>query len=180
MMFSPVETPNGFEGEPVTLTQVLQARDERAAIQQDLLHHHGGCLVCLTVNMPGPVKRCPAGDRIFSHGCEALYRDLPIDYGQVRRGPAGCEGYFIILQDTAVVKMQTCTLEDTHPLGRLWDIDVLSPTGIALSRRELGLPARRCLLCNCEAMLCARSRTHPITELLAEMGRRLSAWEASL
>ncbi|MEA7571641.1 citrate lyase holo-[acyl-carrier protein] synthase, partial [Salmonella enterica subsp. enterica serovar Virginia] len=38
-------------------------------------------------------------------------------------------------------------LEQRYPLGRLWDIDVLTAEGEILSRRHFALPARRCLLC---------------------------------
>lgn len=179
MLLNPAPPQDSFTGQAVSLEQVLLARDARAARQKDLLRRFGGCLVCLTVNLPGPVKRCPAGDRIFSYGRLALYGALPVCYGQVHEGAAGCEGYFIVRQDAAAVKARTCALEEEHPLGRLWDMDVLAPGGRPVSRQALGMPPRRCLLCGREAALCARSRAHPVDELLAEMGRRLSAWEAA-
>ena len=45
-------------------------------------------------------------------------------------------------------------------LGRLLDIDVIAPDGGKISRTEIGLPARRCLLCGNPAPVCARSRAH--------------------
>ena len=177
MGFPPAKAADDFIGVPVTLAQVLLAREQRVARQKSLLGWNDGCLVCLTVNLPGPVKRCPAGDRIFSYGRLALYRTLPISYAQIHEGPAGCEGFFIVQGKAAAVKAQACALEDEHPLGRLWDIDVLSPAGCHLSRQDFGMPSRRCLLCSRDAAVCARSRAHPVNDLLAEVGRRLYAWE---
>ncbi len=178
MIFKPAAASDDFSGPSPTLAQILQAREERAARQKRLLRRPDGCLVCLTVNMPGAVKSCPASERIFSYGRLALYSTLPISYAQVHEGPTGYEGYFTVQGDARTVKSRTCALEDNHPLGRLWDMDVLLPGGRALGRRDLGLPPRRCLLCRQDAVICARSRAHPVNDLLSEIGRRLSEWEA--
>lgn len=37
------------------------------------------------------------------------------------------------------LKLATIELEHSHPLGRLWDIDVLTPEGEILSRRDYSL-----------------------------------------
>ena len=42
----------------ITLDALLHSRDERHALQQQLIQQHpGGTLLCLTVVMPGSVKR---------------------------------------------------------------------------------------------------------------------------
>ena len=56
-------------------------------------------------------------------------------------------------------------LEDHHPLGRLWDLDVLAPEQGQLSRQDLGFPARQCLVCDEPAHACARSRRHPLARI---------------
>lgn len=67
------------------------------------------------------------------------------------------------------LKLATIELEHSHPLGRLWDIDVLTPEGEILSRRHFALPARRCLLCGQSAAECARGKTHALSGLLSQM-----------
>lgn len=62
-------------------------------------------------------------------------------------------------------------LEVSRPIGRLWDIDVLDAQGRILSRLDIGLPARRCLLCRQPAKICARQRRHGSEQLLQEMER---------
>jgi Phosphoribosyl-dephospho-CoA transferase (holo-ACP synthetase) len=57
------------------------------------------------------------------------------------------------------------TLEQQHPLGRLFDLDVLQADGRSLSRREFDLPPRRCLICDELAAACGRSRRHSSEEL---------------
>lgn len=90
---------------------------------------------------------------------------LPLLHAAHSEHAAGCEAFFLLDAPAREVKRCCVALERSHPLGRLWDIDVLRPDGTAVSRRELGLDARRCLLCGREAKLCARSRAHGLEEI---------------
>jgi len=73
------------------------------------------------------------------------------------------------------VKKTCCEIEDKHPLGRLMDIDVLSPdvmpgqTGHLVDRATLGLLPRPCLLCDQPARYCMRAHTHTLEELLCKV-----------
>ncbi len=66
------------------------------------------------------------------------------------------------------VKSFMVAIEESEPLGRLFDIDVFYPDGKKLQRSS-GL--RRCLLCGNKALVCARSGAHPIKELSVEIER---------
>jgi holo-ACP synthase len=68
--------------------------------------------------------------------------------------------------DPLEVKVRTVEIENSHPLGRLIDIDVFKPDGIALSRTELGLSQRKCYLCNDVAHNCVRSHKHSTEEII--------------
>ena len=46
--------PRWLEGPEASLQQVLDGREERAALQREWLKK-GGVLLCLRLNMPGPV-----------------------------------------------------------------------------------------------------------------------------
>lgn len=66
-----------------------------------------------------------------------------------------------------LLKRLMCEVEDASPVGRLLDADVIGLDGEKLSRTDVGLPVRRCLLCGEEAPLCARSRAHSAEALFA-------------
>jgi len=70
-------------------------------------------------------------------------------------------------------------IEDQHPLGRLWDADVIDINGVSLSRKHFGLPARRCLLCEQPAHDCARSRLHAMQELQRSVQERVETFHRS-
>jgi holo-ACP synthase len=87
-----------------------------------------------------------------------LGRELCLD-------PTGPEALLVVDAGSRDLKEAATRLEDENPLGRLWDLDVIDPVEGAISRRTLGLPPRRCLLCREDAHVCVRSRAHPLHKL---------------
>ncbi|CBG87404.1 citrate lyase holo-[acyl-carrier protein] synthase [Citrobacter rodentium] len=164
----------------VSIPELLASRDERQARQNVWLKRHPTPLVSFTVVAPGPIKDSALTRRIFNHGVTAL-RALAENSGWSIREQAalasasGPEGMLSIEAPARDIKLATIGLEQTHPLGRLWDIDVLTPGGEILSRRHFALPARRCLLCGRSAAECARGKTHTLADLLNHMEALLHA-----
>ncbi|PKU26240.1 citrate lyase holo-[acyl-carrier protein] synthase [Telmatospirillum siberiense] len=174
----------GRNGEAVSLEQMLEARDKRAARQQAALTRFALPVVSSGVVMPGPVKD-NAQSRIAMaaarEALEALFaaRDWPVRLFEPVRGPTGPESIHVIDADALEIKRALAKLEDTHPLGRLWDLDVICPERGIISRRSLGQPPRRCLLCEAEAHACARSRRHSLEELLTAIEKMTGAYSAT-
>ena len=157
----------------ISLEQLLASRDARAAFQRDLLEAHPGLtLVCLTVQLPGSVKRNAASLLIGGAGLAALLDRFQgaVSYAQVKDLETGYEAYLLVSQSPADAKHITCALEEEHPLGRLMDIDVIGPEG-PVSREDLGLETRKCLLCSREARFCMRAKSHSTDELLARINQ---------
>jgi triphosphoribosyl-dephospho-CoA synthase len=78
----------------------------------------------------------------------------------------GPEALYSVDANADRLKRFTVEMEERRPIGRLWDLDVIAPSGSPLSRRALGQPPRRCLLCTRPAHECGRSRRHPLPLLL--------------
>ena len=161
-------------GIPTELPQMLNAREQRAALQNRLL---GSCrcpLVSFTLNIPGPVKVLPLVPEAFDAGISKI-EDALADQGLpvVRREQViqatGLEAMWAVETDAVRLKTLMAAIEDGGGLGRLFDIDVLDAGGKKLSREDLGLPPRKCLLCEQPAHACARSRTHTVMELTEQI-----------
>ena len=153
----------------VTVPDMMAAREARAQVQRTLLARHpGAAVVCLTMNIAGPVKTTPEIERAFDWGWNAVC-EIAAPRGALFeasvRPHTGPEGALCVMADARELKRRLCQLEDGEPLGRLLDVDVIGPDGAKLERTSLGLPARRCLLCDKPAPVCARSRTHSAQEL---------------
>ncbi len=158
-------------GNAITLAEMLAARDRRAQRQQTWLARWGLPLVSLTLVWPGPVKDSAAGQRTMAAALEAFTQaartfSWSLPGHQVFMLPTGPEALWSVAAPADQVKRATVALEDQHPLGRLWDIDVFSPREGLLNRARFGHPGRRCLLCGEPAHACARSRRHPLPLLL--------------
>ena len=76
----------------ITLQEVLDAREARAAAQRRLLDKHRRPLLCLTMNIAGPVKRWGTVDLAFRSGAAELDQRLGgrvLERGPDRRPPQG-------------------------------------------------------------------------------------------
>lgn len=164
---------------PITLEELLQSRDNRRATQLALLDHNPGrTLVVVTVVMPGSVKRSPDSLAIGGAALAALAEALPeAEKVELRDLVTGFEAYLLSDLAPADVKAVTARIEDTHPLGRMMDIDVIDPSGRQVSRVDEGASPRKCLLCGNIARVCMRAFTHTTDELLAEIHRRVVEYQ---
>lgn len=144
------------------LQELLLAREQRALYQEELLKRYSYPLVCLTMNIPGPEKNNSLITQAFLLGERRLMAQFPNRlYEEHRILPTGCEGYYVIPQPPEEIKTLCMLLEAQEPLGRLLDLDVLTPGGEKLSRPT----PRSCLLCQEDARLCRRRGTHSIQDI---------------
>ena len=162
----------------ITLEQLLDSRDRRVQHQKELLSAFPGCsLICLTVQLPGPVKRSSESLIIGEAGLAELLNRFGsvLRHVHVRDLETGYEAYLLVPMAARDVKRIYCRIEDTHPLGRMMDIDVMDSV-VPLSRADIDLPPRQCLLCGNEARYCMRARTHSTEELLEKIRQLVLAY----
>ena len=163
----------------ITLDQLLASREERASFQKELLKSYPGkTLVCLTVIMPGKVKRNLQSLIVAQAALTALvsaFGDSMLKL-EVRDWQTGYEAYLETTLSREESKRKTCSIEDTHPLGRLFDLDVIDADGVPISRETIGLNPRKCLICDNEARYCMRNRTHTLSELSARIDEMMEAY----
>ena len=148
----------------VDLGQMLEARERRAAIQNKMFEGAGPqmCLVCLTMNIAGDVKRTPMTRMLFDHGAAQLKSSgFSIAKEYVLDEVTGSEAFWLLNEEGTRVKAMLEETEDSFPAARLFDFDVILPGGSKLSRAE----GRRCLICDAYAAECSRSRRHGLDEV---------------
>ena len=158
----------------MTLEQLLDSRDARVAHQAELLGKYPGkTLLCLTVMLPGPVKRSNVSLKIAAAAVAAVRSRFELKFEELRDLETGYEGYFVVDLEPVAAKRLAVSLEEEHPLGRLFDLDVITADG-PLSREELGLPGRKCLICGKPVRECMRTRAHSTDKLLNRISVILS------
>lgn len=154
----------------VTIQDMMDARERRAARQKALLERYRRTLLCFTMNIPGPEKdnalirqgmdigHALLAERFLRLGIEPLFQEFVA-------ARTGCERFYVLPLTPEEAKRAGTDIEEGSPLGRLFDMDVIRPDGAKVERQEIGLPARRCLICGKEVWACARARTHSAAEL---------------
>ncbi|MCR5288860.1 MAG: citrate lyase holo-[acyl-carrier protein] synthase [Treponema sp.] len=155
----------------VTVAQMAQAREERAFLQKQLLDTYHKPLVCFMLNIPGPVKVRPEYRPVFDAGLQKILtackaHDIAVLEQKTRYPVTGYEFYAVLDAQPLIIKKELSVLEEETPIGRLYDIDVLTPDLQKISREELGLPPRKCLICNNDAHVCGRNRTHTVAQMI--------------
>ena len=191
----------------VTLNELLASRDSRHAMQQKLLAEHSGkTLVCLTVVMPGSVKRNQQSFIVAHAAVEQMIESYELgvrndelgvrndelgirnDELGVRFGgrlierdlETGYEAYLITDLPLLEAKRIAVQIEDSHPLGRLFDIDIIDKDGVPVSRDRVGSHPRRCLVCNREARYCMRMRWHTQEEIWERINAMVDEYQANI
>ena len=157
----------------VTLQQILQAREDRVELQRQFLELYRQPLVCFTMNIAGPVKISPLIRRGFQAGLEALENMLPqkaVLARQIGEEVTGCQALFSVAMEAEALKELCTAIEDTSPLGRLFDMDVIGTDGKKLERPNL----RGCIVCGKPGRGCAAGRLHPVSQLQAVTTRILT------
>lgn len=161
----------------ITLDQLLRSREQRHEKQMALIGAYPAhTLVCLTVIMPGPVKRNSHSLIVANAAITAVLECFSGTLVAIEANDlqTGYEAYFMTTIARDKAKRMTCKIENEHPLGRLFDLDVLGADGTPMSRLEVGEQARRCMLCDNEARYCMRNHSHTQDELQQHIGQLIS------
>lgn len=145
----------------VTVPDVLQARDARAVRQSELLRKYRQPLISFTMNIAGSVKNNDLIRRAFGEGTHWIkahlsQQGIPILAYEQRLAFTGCEAIWAVEAEAAWLKEQMTAIEESCPLGRVFDIDVIDAEGAHLTRGT----ERQCLICGGPVRACARSRAH--------------------
>ncbi len=114
----------------MTLTDMLQARENRSSLQRELLAaDEKAALLVATINIPGPVKNSAPLTAVFEELIteieEAVKELIPLAnlYRSLETGP---EYYLVLPTDPYELKRLMVQIETHHPYGRLVDLDVLA------------------------------------------------------
>lgn len=154
-----------------TLAEILAAREERVARQAVLLARHKLPLISFTLNIAGAVKSFPLADAAFAEGLAHIERGLerlalPVVAREIAERKTGCEALLAVDGEARAIKERMTALEESHPLGRLFDIDILCDNGVKLSREDMGYGPRACLVCGLPGKDCARSHAHTLEAVI--------------
>lgn len=155
------------------LIEILDAREARANRQNELLKKYPYTLISFTLNTPGAIKNSNLYSKIHKEGMDYLLATLlemniTIVHIETIDKSTGKEGFISLDIDAVKMKKMTVNIENTHYLGRLFDFDVFDANYNQINRSNLKLEARKCLICDEDALNCIRLKSHSYGELISK------------
>lgn len=155
-----------MEGTKITLQEMMDCREQRVKQQKELLEKYSLPMLSFCMNIPGPVKTTEDIRKAFELGKKEIFsvleeKGIPL-YEKIEvHKTTGDELLLVFDASASEVKTWMMNIEEKHPLGRLFDIDILDEEGKKISRHGFC----KCLICNCQAQECARTRRHTVEEM---------------
>lgn len=168
-----------FDGESVTLLEMLQAREERQELQRNVfLKAPQGTLLYITMNIPGEIKNSKILKRVFECELNNLQRKFSKETILTRfvSNKTGNEAYILLSINPVLLKKRLIKYEEESQLGRLLDLDVHYKNKeniFQISRTEIGYPPRKCFLCDNIAKECGRSRSHSLDDIRLYISKKV-------
>ncbi len=168
-------------GTEVDIVSMADRREARVCEQQSLIERYWNPVISFCMNIPGPVKTTPEIRAVFLDAVSCIDQSLnrhgcPIFEKKMILEPTGDEYILCVEGKAEKIKEWMKEIEESHPLGRLFDIDVIGIDGKKLSRASY----RRCLICGRQAQECARARAHTVSELQDRIEEMVGSFSASM
>lgn len=151
-------------GTPVTSEELRAARDRRVLEKWELLSGRRRLLPCGIF-----LKYCRSGESVsfrraaFREELRELQEKLgrfSIKNTKICEEPTGDHAFFLLDSPEIPVKQFLVSIEESHPLGRLFNLDVCGLDGVPVKRQDLHLLPRTCLVCGGDANTCQAQKRH--------------------
>lgn len=146
---------------------ILIDREKRLnKVKEFFLANPNDSLIVIKTNIPGNNKNYPFVSyltKVFLNVLKSTYNFFFIHFYKSFDGP-----YFFcgIKGKDENIKKHLIKIEDSHELGRFIDLDYFINPANSLSRRNLNLPVRKCVLCNNDALYCIKADNHSTKDIL--------------
>ena len=155
-----------MQGIEVGIDEVLNCREKRVAIQNDMIKKYNKPVISFTMNIPGPIKTNNEIKKAFDIGKVLILEKLKennIEILEIQEldENTGNELFLSVNSLAEKIKNMTVAIEESCELGRLFDIDIIDINFDKLSRKSF----RKCLICEEQAQECGRSQKHSMEEL---------------
>lgn len=160
------------------INEILFAREQKQLDIQMFLERYVTVLV-LSINYPGPDKCNSYSKFVYNQASQKIKQLFKIESEIYKEGYAGYYGVFGLKEESGKAKLKSIELEDLWELGRLIDLDIYDYELGLLNRIEFNKENRKCFICNQEAKICGRNRTHSVDELISYFQRSVNQYKRS-
>lgn len=158
---------------------ILADREKRYDFICKILYEYNLPVLCGKINYPSENKNTLESDKAF----DALLNEIRKEFKEnivFEKILYGFDGKSVIIAlniPLKEAKLISIGIEDRHPLGRLFDIDIYDLDGTPKGRDELGFKRRKCIICGDDAKNCIVSKKHSYLEILEAVNRLILSYK---
>ena len=164
------------------INNILRDREKRYNEILSLISKYRMPVICGKINYPGDDKNTSEAQNAFKILRQLLVQKFA-EHSVCTELLAGDDGSSILIAiniDAPEAKKIAVSLENSHPLGRIFDIDVYGVEGVPIGRENLGIESRRCIICHEDARICMRIGRHSFEEVVDRVNQLIRSCCASL
>lgn len=165
-----------------TADELLDAREKRAGLIDELLKRYNTPLLVMRVNYPG-IKKTNTVTVTMINELSPLICTILSDKVRGTLQIQGADGpvfYVAVDEDVSALKTLAIKFEESHSLGRCLDLDVYDRSGYSIGRQQLGFRRRKCYLCEDYAHHCVRARRHSESEVIEYIEERFREYRENI
>lgn len=145
---------------------ILNAKDERYKTQRYLIEKYKHPLISFSFNIPGNIKNSKIIEVSFNIFVDILHdflKENEIYIVEEKKYKNSVDNFFCCAVkniDVRSLKEKLINLEESLIYGRILDIDVIDENFNSISRKDFKLKARKCFICEKEAIYCIKNKSH--------------------
>jgi holo-ACP synthase len=163
------ELKKGFE-------EVLADRERRWRYRLKEAASSRGCLITATLRAPLKYRTSQVFINFMKKACrfllrELAFREVNIDKKRWIMGNDGPALFLSVDSCPEYTKGLCVEFEEKTFYGKVLDLDIMNRNGMVIGREHLGLPARKCFICDNPAAVCSSRRLHSPKELAEALNK---------
>lgn len=141
---------------------ILIDKEKRMRLQEIIIDKYKMPLMVTTVNYPGVNKSNDITNNVIQN-MDEIISDIFSCFIHFKVLRITAEGPILTLalnKEAVEVKKTTIEIEDKHILGSCIHIDVYDKNKNKITRKNLGYPEKKCILCNNPWIKCVKENIH--------------------
>ncbi|MGB9813113.1 MAG: citrate lyase holo-[acyl-carrier protein] synthase [Thermovenabulum sp.] len=156
------------------MIRILEDREKRFLKILKLYEEYNLPVLCGKINYPGNNKNTLEANLAFNVLYSLLIKEFKkfIIHRETDEGYDGKSLLLVLNMDKFEAKKLAVEIEESHPLGRIFDIDIYEGE-VPVSRRELGFDERKCVFCGKNVRECSREKRHKVEEVVRAINLKI-------
>jgi holo-ACP synthase len=160
------------------INKILEDREKRYNTIIKILKGGAKSVVCGKINFPGQNKNTQESLKAFGYLSDVLKNGMLLNEKyEILEGFDGKSIIAGIDAGSRELKKKAVEIEESSPIGRVFDIDIYDSQGVPVGRRDIGAPDRTCIVCGGNAKICVREQAHSLTETLKIINKIINDFE---